>query len=89
MSRRQALAASSSALRSSQGSPGAVPLGRSSTRPVREPAAYAVETWMKYGSLPPSRSAFSRRDGPLLLSSSASSIACSKETEAAQWMTTS
>ena len=89
MSRRQARAASSSASRSSQGSLGAVPDGRSSTRPVRWPAAYAVETWTKYGSLPASRSAFSSRVGPLPLSSSASSSDCSKETEAAQWMTTS
>ena len=44
---------------------------------------------MKYGSLPASRTDCSRRAGPLAFSSSASSSDCSKETDAAQWMTMS
>ena len=69
--------------------PARVPDGRSSTRPVRWPAAYAVETWTKYGSLPSARSARSSRAGPLAVELEVSSSACSNETDAAQWMTTS
>ena len=57
-SRRHSFATASSASRSTQGSDVPLPYGRSSTRPVRWPAAYAVETWTKWtSSQPASRSA--------------------------------